>query len=236
MGLNLQTLFAPKAPVEEPFWIDEPNPYLQPKANSPESEIGIRLVLRFISTWRLLMAILWLFMTILWILLFGWLLSILIGKVAGWLYGIIIIAMIGLLFFGWRRRKRRIHNNAEIQQRAKEISGAANIGSALHTAGHPLLQVDQPVVLALSGEALKIYNYQQAIPLDTIALSDIQSVDLVTYDDEWVPHVGVVDNTAQALQLRFLWQGKPCTCCFRRMYKVRAVGWYQAIQAAKLGQ
>ena len=54
------------------------------------------------------------------------------------------------------------------------------------------------------------------------------------YDDDGIPHTGIIDNTAQALQMHCLIRGQTYTYLFRRMYKVRAVGWYQAFQAARV--
>ena len=122
----------------------------------------------------------------------------------------------------------------DIQQLALERLGASHIGSALHVAGHPLLQRDQPVVLALVGGQLSLHSYESPIPLDAIPLRNIQSVQTVSYDDERVPIMDVIDSAAQAIQLTFLWHDQTCTCLFRRMKKMRPIDWYQTLQQARL--
>jgi hypothetical protein len=121
----------------------------------------------------------------------------------------------------------------EIQQLAQQRLGASHIGSALHVAGHPLLQRDQPVVLALAGDQLSIHSYESPVPLDAIPLRNIQTVQTVSYDDERVPYVDVIDSAAQAIQLTFLWRDQTCTCLFRSMKKMRPIDWYQALQQAR---
>ena len=101
-------------------------------------------------------------------------------------------------------------------------------------AGHPLLQRDQPIVLALVGDQLNLHSYESPVPLDTIPLQNIQAVQTVSYDDDRVPHVDVIDSAAQAIQLTFIWREQTCTCLFRRMKKMRPIDWYQALQQARL--
>ena len=72
------------------------------------------------------------------------------------------------------------------------------------------------------------------MPLNTISLKDIQTVQTVSYDDERVPIMNVIDSAAQAIQLTFLWREQTCTCLFRRMKGMRPIDWYQAIQQARL--
>jgi hypothetical protein len=122
----------------------------------------------------------------------------------------------------------------DIQQLARERTGASHIGSAIHVAGHPLLQRDQPVVLALIRDQLSIYSYENSNPLDIIPLQNIQTIQTITYDDDRIPHADVIDSAAQAVQLNFLWQEQTCTCLFHRMKKMRPIDWYQALQQARL--
>jgi hypothetical protein len=132
-------------------------------------------------------------------------------------------------------RGRKMHSRIRmIQERAQEITGADSLGSALHTAGHPLLQVDQPVVLALRAGVLSIYAYSSATPLDRIPVDRIESVATVVYDEDRIPHTAVADASAQALQITFLWREQACVAVFRMMRQVRPIGWYQAIQTARL--
>ncbi len=206
---------------ERPFWLDDPNPYLPSSAgsgwwSSPYSRFGTLVIF----AWQILLILS--VVGLMWH--YPWL----------WLVAAYLVFTVLLTFAMRLRQKQTLVSAAEIQQLAKERTGASTIGSAIHTAGHPLLQPNQPVVLALKENSLSIYSYQSAEPLDTILLADFQAIELVTYDDDGVPHVGVVDSTAQALQVEFRLRGQVCKCLFRRMYKVRAVGWYQAIQAARV--
>jgi hypothetical protein len=137
------------------------------------------------------------------------------------------------IFIPWYVEKNQA-KAVRIQALAKEKTRADYIGSAVHTAGHPLFQVNQKVVLVLKDTGLSMYGYESETPLHTIPVNELLAVDLVTFDDNRIPHIGIIDNTAQALQLTFSWQGKTCICSFRRMYKVRPVEWYQAVQKARL--
>jgi hypothetical protein len=154
----------------------------------------------------------------------------------------LIIAVIVVTFI-WgislgvvRRRSTKvlIANVAEIQQRAAERTGASAIGSAIHVAGHPLLKRDQPVVLALAKGQLNIYDYNDPTPIDVLPLADLKSLHTVVYDDERVPHIDVIDSTAQALQIAFLREDQVYTCLFRRMLKMHPIDWYHQIQQARL--
>jgi hypothetical protein len=132
------------------------------------------------------------------------------------------------------KAKNISENTNEIQNLAREKVGALHIGSAIHVAGHPLLQREQPIVLALVSDSLNFYAYENSTPLDTIPLKNIQGVYTVSYDDNRVPHIDAIDSVAQALQLTFLWGDQPCTCLFRRMRKMKAIDWYHAIQQVRL--
>lgn len=206
-----------------PFWIDDLNPYSPPgvgwgRPRNPFSSLN--MILSF--TWQIITV----------------LLAIGLAWQYPWLW--LLVAYMGamglLKYLVIRHRQKTMLRSEEIQQLAQEKTGASTIGSAIHTAGHPLLEINQPIVLALTSDNLSIYSYASGVPLDTILLKDIQTVDLVMYDDDGIPHAGVIDSTAQSLQVRFMLRGQACTCLFRRMYKVKAVGWYQAIEAARMGQ
>lgn len=214
-------MFAKKSPTERPFWVDDPNPYWKPKPGQQTRTIRVSSLLAWISIlWQLVMIVFVVFFAF----QYSWL----------WLVVLYLCITAAFRYQMFRRQNKLVKEVVEIQQSAKANIGASIIGSAIHTAGHPLIQASQPVVLALKDDNLLIFNYRSSTPIDTISTHDVQSVDLVTYDDEGVPHIGVIENTAQALQLHFLWRGQTCTYLFRRMYKVRPVEWYHAIQAARL--
>ncbi len=212
------------APRAEPFWMDEPNPYARPMRIDTQQVPGLRWIMGLVAVYRVLMLLL---------LIAGLVLTALIYPIAWIIVAPVILALAAALvlphFIETRQAKA-----ARIQRRAIEILGTEIVGSAIHTAGHPSLQVDQPVVLALRGGDLSIYSYDSPAPLDTLLVRDLLAVDLVTFDDENTPHIGVISNSAQALQLRFRRQGITWTASFRRMYRLRPVEWYQALQKARL--
>jgi hypothetical protein len=142
-------------------------------------------------------------------------------------------SIIGLAINSFRRYKA-LHNLAiESQERARLITGAANIGSAIHVAGHPLLERDQPIVLALIDDQISIFGYASSKPIDTFYLKDLSALHTVVYDDERVPHIDVIDSAAQALQISLTKDGKPVTFLLRKMVKIRPIDWYHAIEKAR---
>ena len=110
------------------------------------------------------------------------------------------------------------------------------MGSAIHVAGHPALERDQAIVLALTEDQLQFYEYDEAKPLAGLPLIDIRAVKTIVYDDERVPHAEVVDSAAQALQIEFEWNGLVWTSLFRAMKQIRPIDWYHAIQQARSRQ
>ena len=214
-------MFKKDLPDEPPFWKDDPNPYWKPKPGQQTQTIRVSNPLAWISIlWQLVMIV----FVVLFAFQYPWL----------WLVVLYLSIAAALRYQMFRRQNKLVKEVAEIQQSAVTRIGASLLGSAIHTAGHPLIQAGQPVVLALKDDNLLIFSYLSSTPIDKISIKDIQFVDLVTYDDEGVPHIGVIENAAQALQLHFLWHGQTCTCLFRRMFKVRPVEWYHAIQAVRL--
>lgn len=148
------------------------------------------------------------------------------------------LAVVFLFFVYWflrrKQKQKGIQDITKVQEFARETIDASHIGSAIHVAGHPLLQRKQPIVLALVDDQLNILGYETSTPLDTICLKDFQSIHTVVYDDERVPHIDVIDSAAQALQITFSWHEQSCTCLFRRMRKVRPIDWYHVIQQKRL--
>ncbi len=203
--------------TNQPFWRDEPE--LQ----------SMRLPNSFMPFFKIYNVILMVFFVTIPIYFLG-LISTYLGL--AWL----ILMILTYVFFLYQRRYRKntTSNIDEIQKHAREITGASQIGSAIHVAGHPLLQREQPVVLALVASQLNIYGYESPTPLDSIPLKNLQGVYTVSYDDDRVPHINAIDSVAQALQITFLWHEQPCTCLFRRMQKMKAIDWYHAIQQVRL--
>ena len=80
---------------------------------------------------------------------------------------------------------------------------------------------------------MSIHSYQSQVALDEIPVSAIMAAHTVVYDEDRIPHIEVIDNTAQALQIEYRAQGQVWTCLFRRMKKARPIDWHHAIQRAR---
>lgn len=121
-----------------------------------------------------------------------------------------------------------------IQAQAQATTGADRLGSAIHTAGHPQLQANQPIVLALKGEVVTIYGYDSARPLASFTGRDIRAITPLAYDDDGIPRPTAAFEAVQALELKLAWKTDTCTCVFRKMLKVRAIEWYHVLSQARL--
>jgi hypothetical protein len=143
------------------------------------------------------------------------------------------IIMIGASIYYIRRSRSRTRNALEIQERARAQTNASHIGSAIHMAGHPLLERDQPVVLALSQGRLSFHDYDSPVPLDTIEMAEILSMDSIGYDNDRVPLRDVLDSSAQVLEITFHRNQDQWICMFRKMRPVRPIDWYHVIQQAR---
>jgi hypothetical protein len=132
-----------------------------------------------------------------------------------------------------RHRKQETARISRLQEEARHTTGASLIGSAIHVAGHPLLERDQSIVLALSNAHLGIFRYENSKSLDVIHVQDIESVKTVVYDDDRTPHDNVIDPAAQALLINFVRDGLICSSLFRRMLKTRPIDWYHALEKAR---
>ncbi len=210
-----------KTASRQPFWVDDLNPY-RSVGTTQSKIIGFTAIL--LSIYRIIGYLFFLLLFI--VLAFQFPIF--------WIFVLLEIAVVGAIIYFARLGRSRAEKIVVIQRLAKEVTGASYIGSAIHTAGHPLLQVNQPVVLALKDSELSIYGYDNSTPIDTLSVNDLKAVNPVVFDDDYIPHIGVIDNTAQALQISFQRQNIDCICSFRRMYKVRPIEWYHAIQKARL--
>jgi hypothetical protein len=203
--------------TNQPFWKDEPELKSVKLHNSfmPFLKIyNVILLIFFVSIPAYFLAI--------------------VSKSLGLAWLGLMILVYALSFYQIRYRKSKVNNIDEIQKHAKVTIGALQIDSAVHVAGHPLLQREQPIVLALVSDSLNIYAYENPTPLDTIPLKNIQGIYTVSYDDDRVPHIDAIDSVAQALQITFIWHEQPCICLFRRMGKIKPIDWYHAIQQVRL--
>jgi hypothetical protein len=197
----------------------------QPASSSPRINLFGRVVLIFT-----------LFVQI--ILIAGVILSLWF-MVSPYLAIAIVLYILALFAFGFYRRrqnKMKAEHIAAVQKQALEMTGAELLGSAVHVAGHARLERNQPVVIALTQRELNIYPYDKAEPLDVLLLKEIETIQTVVYDEDRIPHVDVIDPTAQALQITFHREGQTWKCLFNRMRIHRPIDWYQAIQKAKAGQ
>src|SRR5512140_1124456 len=151
--------------LEQPFWRDEANPYAPPLSRNLERVQRVMLgsVLLYRAVWFICIIVLFVLLAM---------------KFP--LFWVAVLFEIGVVVFVSRNyllsmaKARGQLPAAEIQRLAKERTGADVIGSAIHTAGHPVLTLNQPVVLALHGQELSIYSYSNPHPIDSINLSDIQ--------------------------------------------------------------
>ena len=219
-------MFTNESLSNEPFWIDEPNPYSRSNSSTSPKGSATWLISKMFQIYSILV-LLFIFVIVVFLAIKFPILWILVAFEAFLIAG---------RFFLPRVKETQQAKAMRIQQLAKDKTGANFLGSAIHTAGHPLLQVNQPVVLALKDSQLSIYGYDSSTPIDTFSVNELQAINPVVFDDDYIPHVGVIDNTAQALQISFQRQNINCICSFRRMYKVRPIEWFHAIQKARLAQ
>ena len=208
------------APPQQPFWVDEPYSY-NGHHTSKSGAVG-----QIISRTRVFIYVFQVAVLIL--------IAIALRVTGlGWIF-IALLALFPLLSIYLQRRTNSMLASAiQVQQHAREQTGASVIGSAVHVAGHPMLAREQPVVIALRHDGLSFFTYQDASPIDVLPVKHIQHTHTVVYDDERVPHVDVIVSAAQALQLTFTWRGQNCVCLFRQMRKVRPIDWYHAIKQAQ---
>lgn len=108
--------------------------------------------------------------------------------------------------------------------------------SAIHVAGHPLLKRDQEVLLSLNRAWLSIYDHDSSELVTRLDVNELDKFQTVSYDDQRVPYVNVIDSAAQAILLTFEFEGETCTALFRNMLDVRPIDWYQAILKARVGK
>jgi hypothetical protein len=219
-------MFTNESLSNEPFWMDELYPYSLSTPNTTAKgsmSWWISRMFQILSIYiHLSVFVIVIFLAIKFPLL--------------WIFVVFEAFFIAVGLFLSRSKATRQAKALRIQQLAKDRTGADYLGSAIHTAGHPLLQVNQPVVLALKDFELSFYSYDSPIPIDTLSVNEIHAVCPVAFDDDCIPHAGVIDNTAQALQISFQRQNVEYTCSIRRMNKVRPIEWYHAIQKARLAQ
>lgn len=206
----------------EPFWMDEPNPYSRASASATKGSLTW-LISRMFTAYALVVRL----------FIFALIVFLAIKFPLLWIVVLLEAAILSIRIFAPRIKETRQAKAIRIQSLAQDKTGADYLGSAIHTAGHPLLQINQPVVLALKDSEFSIYSYESSMPIDTLSIHELVAVNPVVFDDDYIPHVGLIDSTAQALQIAFQRKGNTYTCSFRRMYKVRAIEWYQAIQKAR---
>lgn len=108
--------------------------------------------------------------------------------------------------------------------------------SAIHVAGHPLLERDQEVLFSLNRAWLSIYDRGSSELITRLDVNELDKFQTVSYDDQRVPYVNVIDSAAQAILLAFEFEGETCTALFRNMLDVRPIDWYQAILKARVGR
>jgi len=209
-----------KLAEKTPFWVDSRGMSKPPDATKKDWLALVRMILRLLFVPTIIIV-----------------LSIFDGNdgVSNYLLCIagFYLIMGGFISFAMWRYRVKSRNSIDIQERARTQTGSSHIGSAIHVAGHPILERDQQVVLAISQGRLSFYSYDSPIPLDSLELADIQCIELIGYNDERVPIRGVVDSSAQVLEIIIDRGTGKWTCLFRKMRPVRPIDWYHAIQQAK---
>lgn len=208
----------------DPFWMDDPNPYYRPNPSEQIKWTPSWLISKTIRAYSIFFRL----------IIFVFFILIAFNYPLFWIFVAFYAITLSIQIFLPRVFESKQASAIRIQQHAKEKTGADYLGSAIHTAGHPRLNANQPIVLALKGSELSIYSYDSSTPIDTFPVADILDVSPVVYDDEYIPHTGVLDNTAQALLITLKQNSIEYTCSFRRMYKVRPIEWFHGIQKARL--
>ena len=204
----------------QPFWEDEFDPYTI-SVPSVKKLTNFLLIYRMVLTFILLVGFFALFYHL--------------SPLLAWFWLFFLALSVGTGLYRRRKLKNVGQQTLTIQEQAQKQTGAIAIGSAVHVAGHPKLDRELPVVLALvESGALDFYTYTGS-RLDTLPLDDIISLHTVVYDDERIPHIEAVDSTAQALQITFLREGKQFSALLRRMKNVRPIDWYHLLQKKRLG-
>ncbi|GAB4503853.1 MAG: hypothetical protein Fur0043_08460 [Anaerolineales bacterium] len=200
-----------------PFWVDEVEPQIvfSLPVKSLVSLFGIYRAILSISILIMVFAFLY------------WLQPLL-----GLLWLLLVVFSFGMNFYHKKVRQKKQQANLDIQERTKKQVGATVIGSAVHVAGHPKLEREQAIVIALTESEIRFFDYS-GVNLDNLPLQAIESLHTVVYDDERVPHIDAVDSTAQALQVVFKQVDKEFTVLFRGMKRVRPIDWYHRIQQAR---
>jgi hypothetical protein len=140
-----------------------------------------------------------------------------------------LLMVVNLIRVG-RRDRTEAAAVAVLQANAYRLTGASLMGSANHVAGHPGLERDQRVVLALTAGCLRIYGFAAPEPLDEIQGAAIRKLELVVYDDERIPHTDAIDPAAQALQITFDRGAGTSRCLLNRMIGHRPIDWFHALE------
>ena len=204
-----------------PFWVDDPQAQNFPKlTQTSKAFITIRWIISAVVYMSTFLILTFLAIIVRETLMFWFILG---------LYLLFVVVSV----YSKLRRRASISLVREIQENARRLVDATQIGSAIHVAGHPVLDRDQPVVLALDDQRLSIYSYESSTPLDVIQIAEIVAAQPVVYDDERVPHMDIIDSAAQALQIIYQRNHETWTCLFRRMRGVRPLDWFHALQKAR---
>ena len=211
------------SPTNPPFWIEAPqNYYHVSRNNTPGMRVVNIGIIVFLGA-----AFLQIIFSVFSFVPFP------ISAICG--AGFIFISLIAIVptYLMNSKRKADYLIAMDSQENAKHKIGASMMGSATHVAGHPSLERDQPIALAITDDSLDFYSFDSSTALVKLGIDDIDAVKTVVYDDERVPHIEVVDSAAQALQIEFELNGKECAMLLRAMKQIRPIDWYHAIQQAR---
>jgi hypothetical protein len=198
------------------FWKDKPNQY----------NLQRPLQCRILLIWRIIFTIYTVFISISIPALIFWLIAKPLLYI--WLVICVVITIYLTRVIWYSRVDAKV--TSELQENAYRLTGAVLLGSANHVAGHPALNRDQRILLAVTKDALRIYNFAVSDPIDEILGTSIRKVELVIYDDDRVPHLDAIDPTAQALQLTFDRGAITSRCLFNHMVDHKPIDWFHEIE------
>jgi hypothetical protein len=199
-----------------PFWKDKPDPYAARRSSQERVPV----------LWRTLMGVYTGLVSISLPALIFWLIARPLLYVWLAFCAVIVVRILWLT----RRSREEAKAISALQADAYRSTGADFMGSANHVAGHPAQDRDQRILLAVAGNALRIYGFAAPDPLGEIPGSSIRRVDLVVYDDERIPHLDAIDPAAQALQITFDRGAVTSRCLFNRMAGHKPIDWFHELE------
>jgi len=185
--------------ADHPFWEDMPSGYIKGKNQKTPLYVVASMMKNVVYIFSAIIAILFLIEI----------------QASSWFVLAYFFFILVMSIYSYLKKKTRYSQVEGIQQKAREITGASVIDSAL------------------VHHDFNIYSYLDSTPVSRIPLSEIKSVKLIVYDDERIPHSDIIDSAAQALELRFTFRESECTALFRKMINIRPIDWFHHISCTQ---